>query len=510
MVLGPAVAVADGFTPVTNLAINASDEAEAILHDNGTVVDINAYTWAAIATADGYYHLTLQSGISGTVGHMTVVINDDNLILPLRADFTVLEEAVYDRDYKAAATGVDADWTNAGRLDNLLDAVNTVTPDAAGVAPTAVEIQAELEENGASVLDTIRDQIGTAGAGLTDLGGMSTGMKGEVESEANDALVAQRLDHLVAVADADDVVNNSIIARLADSGATADWSAFVQTTDSLRALRDRGDAVWVTATGFNTTVPDAAGVAPTAVEIQAEMEENGASVLDTIRDELANATDGLSALKTLIDAIPTTMVGTDNAALASVVGALNNVAAAGEVTTADTLMQYLKQLINILIGTPGIGAFPAEAAPANAVSLAEVIRAIHADVTGLNGSAMIGTNSANTTVPDAAGTAPTAAEIADDVWDEARSGHVTAGTFGHAFASLVGSTAKAGTLSTTQMSTNLTEATADHYIGRTIVWISGVLAGQASDITDYVGTNGVLTYTAVTEAPSAADEFILF
>ena len=101
-------------------------------------------------------------------------------------------------------------------------------------------------------------------------------------------------------------------------------------------------------------------------------------------------------------------------------------------------------------------------------------------------------------------------EIVDQVWNEARSGHTTAGSFGHAFAGLVGSTAKAGTLSTTEMSTNLTEATNDHYIGRTIVWISGVLAGQASDITDYVATNGVLTYTATTDAPSATDEFILF
>jgi len=117
-------------------------------------------------------------------------------------------------------------------------------------------------------------------------------------------------------------------------------------------------------------------------------------------------------LDLLLDAIPTTaMRGTDNAALASVLGALADAAAAGEVTEADTLVQYIKQLINILIGAAGIGAFPAEAAPANAVSLAEVIRAIHADVTGLNGDAMRGTNSANTTVPDAAGTAPTAAEI---------------------------------------------------------------------------------------------------
>lgn len=95
--------------------------------------------------------------------------------------------------------------------------------------------------------------------------------------------------------------------------------------------------------------------------------------------DLANGTDGLGALKTLLDAIPTTMRGTDNAALASVVGALNDVAAADEVTTADTLVQYIKQLINILIGAPGIATFPAEAAPGDGVSLAEVIRAIHVD-----------------------------------------------------------------------------------------------------------------------------------
>ncbi len=74
------------------------------------------------------------------------------------------------------------------------------------------------------------------------------------------------------------------------------------------------------------------------------------------------------------------MRGTDNAALASVLGALADAAADGDPTSADTLIQYVKQLINILVGSAGVVAFPAEAAPANAVSLAEVIRAIHADV----------------------------------------------------------------------------------------------------------------------------------
>ncbi|KKM45259.1 hypothetical protein LCGC14_1560990 [marine sediment metagenome] len=50
-------------------------------------------------------------------------------------------------------------------------------------------------------------------------------------------------------------------------------------------------------------IPTLIAALPTAVEIQTEMEENGASILDTVRDELANATDGLSALKTLLDSI---------------------------------------------------------------------------------------------------------------------------------------------------------------------------------------------------------------
>lgn len=74
---------------------------------------------------------------------------------------------------------------------------------------------------------------------------------------------------------------------------------------------------------------------------------------------------------------------------------------------------------------------------------------------------------------------------------------------------IVSSTTKAGTLSTTQCSSNLSEVTNDHYIGRIITFTSGVLSGQSSDITDYVGTNGVLTFTALTEAPGSSDSFKL-
>jgi hypothetical protein len=70
--------------------------------------------------------------------------------------------------------------------------------------------------------------------------------------------------------------------------------------------------------------------------------------------------------------------------------------------------------------------------------------------------------------------------------------------------------AVAGTLSATQMTTNLTETTNDHYVGKTIAWLTGALAGQGGKlVTDYVGSSKMLTYEATTEAPAAGDVFIL-
>ena len=74
---------------------------------------------------------------------------------------------------------------------------------------------------------------------------------------------------------------------------------------------------------------------------------------------------------------------------------------------------------------------------------------------------------------------------------------------------VVSGAAQAGTLSTTQMTTNLTEATDDHFNGRIIIWLDNALANQATNITDYDGASKMLTYTAVTEAPQAGDTFII-
>jgi hypothetical protein len=68
------------------------------------------------------------------------------------------------------------------------------------------------------------------------------------------------------------------------------------------------------------------------------------------------------------------------------------------------------------------------------------------------------------------------------------------------------------TPSTTQFEADdITEPTADHYNGRIIIFTSGALIGQATDITDYekVGSNGRFTVTAITEAPANDSTFII-
>lgn len=58
---------------------------------------------------------------------------------------------------------------------------------------------------------------------------------------------------------------------------------------------------------------------------------------------------------------------------------------------------------------------------------------------------------------------------------------------------------------------DITEATAEHYYRRLVLFTSGSLAGQVTEIVDYqlVGSNGHFTVAALTEAPANNDTFIL-
>jgi hypothetical protein len=214
----------------------------------------------------------------------------------------------------------------------------TTNTDMVATAPTAIENRDEMD-SGSTALSTIltsTGQIGTAGAGLTDLGGMSTGMITEVntqvasalsvytvptktEMDTGHALLATASALTIAQSDLDIITGsngtilssgqanyapNTVVPDAAGTAATpADVNA--QATSALsvyagptKAEMDTGHALLSTASALtiaqtdldtvtgsdgttlataqgnyapNVVVPDAAGVAPTAAEINAEV-----------------------------------------------------------------------------------------------------------------------------------------------------------------------------------------------------------------------------------------------
>jgi len=62
---------------------------------------------------------------------------------------------------------------------------------------------------------------------------------------------------------------------------------------------------------------------------------------------------------------------------------------------------------------------------------------------------------------------------------------------------------------TTIIPTNLTSAISQFYNGRTLVFLTGALAGQAAQITGYNGATKQLTVSAVTSAPANNDTAVI-
>ncbi len=122
------------------------------------------------------------------------------------------------------------------------------------------EIQSKLpDENimGSSVKTSKDDEIDAIKAKTDNLKDSWNDLSAaEVNAEVDAALSDIKLDHLVAVAESNEPVDNSIIAKLASKDGV--WSSFDKSTDSLEAIRDRGDDAWVTGSGGALTVEEIA------------------------------------------------------------------------------------------------------------------------------------------------------------------------------------------------------------------------------------------------------------
>lgn len=168
---------------------------------------------------------------------------------------TVTATAIADGAIDAATFAADVDAEilsylvdDATRIDASSLNTATVTTIPAIVADTN-ELQTDWVNGGR--LDLILDATATQSS-INALNDLSAA---EVNAEVDTALADINLDHLMKIAVDTDfsttVHNDSALAYLAHDGIGT-GGLFDRTTDSLEAIRNRGDIAWITATGFST------------------------------------------------------------------------------------------------------------------------------------------------------------------------------------------------------------------------------------------------------------------
>jgi hypothetical protein len=207
----------------------------AIIRDAAAqAADVVAEAWEAYATATrGDYDITLTEQGTASLHYAAAF---PSWIAAGRYLICVHEQAggsPAESDSLLASDWYDWDGSNLGKVSLVADqsavtvgTVSTLTGHTAQTADHTAQLTAIVTDTNELQSDDVPGLI----AALNDLSAA------EVNAEVDTAIETYKLDHLVAVADSDDPVNNSIIAKLASSDG--DWSGFSNTTDALEALQE--------------------------------------------------------------------------------------------------------------------------------------------------------------------------------------------------------------------------------------------------------------------------------
>ena len=484
---GPFLDDTDGKTAETGLTISRSDI--RISKAGGNFAQKNESS-SCSHDEIGFYIVVLDTTDTNTCGELLIACHESGA-LPVFKTFHVLEEHIYDALYGASAAGFDAnqrvdvskvegsdatdqinaacdasietygldhlvaasvsgsdvvdnsivaklvskestaDWDDFANTTDSLQAIRdrgdaswvTASAPAASAIADAVWDEATSGHTssgsyGKAVSDILTDtaEIGSAGAGLTAVPWNSS-WDTEVQSECNDALVALGLDHLVSASVAgSDVANNSIMAKLVSKSSTADWDDFGNTTDSLQALRDRGDTAWITAS------PPAAS-----------------AIADAVWDEAASGHTSSGSLgKYVADIL------TDTAEIGSAGAGLTGVPWN---SSWDTEVQ---SECNDALVALGLDHLISASVAGSDVADDSIIAKLVSKESTADWDDFVNTTDSLQAIRDRGDSAwitasvVTAAAIADAVWDEAASGHASSGTFGKYVADILTDTAVIG------------------------------------------------------------------
>jgi len=469
---------------------------------HGISIDTSDNTDAGFFAAGSDYWVAIDSVTvdAGVIRFWAATFSIDNrgLLRPTTVqrtlDVTAAGEAGLDLDNTsgtlAAAQIATGAITAAKFAAGAIDAAAIAT-DAIGSAELAASAVTEIRDavtGGAYALDTdangaIRIVDGTGARELnTNAGAVAlvdlvttlttytgnTLQTGDVITAINDlangtdGLGAIKADTAAVLLDTADIQPNyatsASIAALNDIVASDVWAVDATSQQTQGTFGQAiGDPTTDATTIYQAVATDAAGD-NVSIDVIAVKAETALIVADT--SELQGDWTNTGRLDTILDAIPTTaMRGTDSAALASV--------------ATETRLSELDA--------------------ATGGKMANQVDIIQTDTT--------------TDIPALLPTALVGGRMDCDV--EAINNDATAADNLQKSALGIVSGAAVGTPTTTVIDTDLTEATTDHYKGRIVTFTTGAVLGQSSDITGYNGTTKELTVTALTNAPSAADLFVI-
>lgn len=229
VLIGPFVDDTDGTTAETGLTIANTDIRLSAAGGNIAAKNSGGGTHDEL----GFYTITLNATDTATVGRLQLACKMSGALVVYH-EFQVLEEAVYDQLFAASAPGA----ATVSALSTAQSDLDKITGSDGATLATAQGNYAPAKAG---------DNMGTVSA-VT--GGINTG-----------AGTITTLDALDTAQDAQ---------HAATQGAT-----FNGTTDSLEAIRNRGDAEWVTGAG---------GSAPSAADIRAEIDSNSTQLAAIVAD----------------------------------------------------------------------------------------------------------------------------------------------------------------------------------------------------------------------------------
>lgn len=232
VLIGPFVDSTDGYTAETGVSpsVSVSKNGQALAAKNDATTPTH--------DADGYYNCELDATDTNTVGTLVLIVPGSATSLPVRHEYQVIEEDAYDAIYASGAHPVET-----GDLPSNFGSL-------------------AITGGGAVTAGTVSDKTGYSISGTKQtLDALNDVSAADVNAQCDTAISDAALATAANLATVDANVDAILVDTGTDIPARFDGiegATFSSATDSLEAIRDRGDSAWTTGGG---------GSAPTAAEV---------------------------------------------------------------------------------------------------------------------------------------------------------------------------------------------------------------------------------------------------